>query len=363
MSFLTKKVGPLPTWGWGAVAAGGTFLLLKGGGGGGKGPKNAADNGGQSIPNYNFKTTMSQNIGGDSVSYATHPFGDGSHVSEIDESFFGNGPLSLWTGGPMEYTGVFRDHRGRDRGEGQYGRRGSRHYGPRGGGRDEFNPPPGGGGFGYHHWKGPGFPPPPSGGEGFDNGGQSYTGGSGGGPARTGGNPWNQQVTQGTQGGSYTTRQGDNLQSIAEKLWGPGSDSSGLESANGNILQGRGNRNKNGSVRAGLVLTVPGAPSSGPPAPGGPAGNGVGGGSINASGSNPGQHPAFPGMAGNGQAEPGAGTSSAGAGGGGSPTDGQSGGNSSRVKSGNASRSYAVSGSQGGGNNTKTRQQSSKRGR
>ena len=359
MSFLTKKVGPLPTWGWGAVAAGGTFLLLKGGGGGSRAGK-ASDNGGQSLPNYNFQTTMSQNLGDNTLSMATHPFG--SFVSEVDESHFGLGPLSLWTGGPMEYTDVFHNHRDRDRGIGRY-RGGSREgYGPRGGGRDRFGARPGGGGFGYHHSKGPGFPPPPTGGEGYDNGGQGIAG-AGGGRASGGGNPWNQQVTQGTQGGQYLVQKGDNLQSIAERLWGPGADSSGLAAANGNLLAG----GRNGaSVQAGMILTVPGAPSSGPPAPGGPAGNGVGGGSINANGTNPGQHPAYPGMAGNGQAEPGAGTSSAGAAGGGSPTGGQSGGNSSRVKRGNASRNYAVSGSQGGGQNTQTKQQSGrskKRGR
>lgn len=32
MSFLTQKMGPLPIWGWGALAAGGTFLILKSGG-------------------------------------------------------------------------------------------------------------------------------------------------------------------------------------------------------------------------------------------------------------------------------------------------------------------------------------------
>lgn len=336
MSFLTKKAGPLPVWGWGAVAAGGAFMLFRKS----AAPKtngSDASSGGQSIPNYNFKTTLSQNNGWDTVPYSPHPYG--SMVSEIDGSFFGDGPLSLWTGGPMEYTDVFRDHQGRDRGVGRYRGRDREGYGPHSGGRDHFNPPPGGGGFGYHHWKGPGFPPPPSGGEGYDNGGDHFYGGTGGGPARTGGNPWNQQVTQGTQGGQYHVQRGDTYQSVADKLWGPGSDFSGLQSANGGQRVGR-----NGQLSAGITLTVPGAPSSGPPAPGGPAGNGIGGGSINGNGVNPGSTPALIGGYGPGQTQPGAGTSSAGAGGGGSPTLGQSGGNSSRVKRGNASRSYAQSG-------------------
>jgi len=365
---LKAKVGPLPLWGWGAVVAGGAFLLIeKGKGASGSG---SGGQGTGKLPNYNTNSTLTQNIGD---AYPVNQFGYGPSDSYISDSFFGS-PLSLWTAGPMDYTGMFRDHRNRDRQDWDTGsgrrsgdRRRGRHdrdrdqrggerggdwgngggdggRGGRQGGEGAFDnrggsdngfgngTPPGSGGFGYHHSKGPRFPSAPSGGEGYDNGGQNFIG-AGGGPARTGGNPYGQQTTQGTQGQQYLVQKGDTLNGIAQKLWGPGSDGDSIRQANNGSLGGGG---QNGGLPQGLLLTIPGAPQSGPPAPGGPSGNGVGGGSISANGSNYGVGAAY-------GDHKGAGTSMAGASGGGSPTEGQSGGNSSRAKSGNASRDYATS--------------------
>lgn len=341
---LKAKVGPLPLWGWGAVVAGGAFVLIKSGGGTAA-KQGSGGQGTGTLPTYNSDTTLTQTIGD---AYPVNQFGYGPNDSYISDSFFGS-PLSLWTAGPMDYTGMFRDHRNRDRQQWDTHGRGGRSRGRRDrgrGGQDAFdnrggsdngfgqNSPPGGGGFGYHHSKGPRFPSAPPGGEGFDNGGQSFVGGSGGGRAQNGGNPYAQQTTSGTQGQQYLVQKGDTLNGIAQKLWGPGSDGSSIATANAGAL---GNGKSNGQLAQGLLLTIPGAPQSGPPAPGGPSGNGIGGGSISANGSNYGVGGAYD------NTGPGGGTSSAGASGGGSPTEGQSGGNSSRAKSGNASRNYATS--------------------
>lgn len=355
MMDLKGKVGPLPLWGWGAVVAGGAFLLIKSGGGSAK--QGSGGQGTAKLPTYKTDSTLTQNIGD---SYPVNQFGYGPSDSYISDSFFGS-PLSLWTAGPMDYTGLFHDHRDRDRqdwdtrgrkrGRGggrsdrdmvSHGRRGDRDndqhgeraFDNRGGSDNGFgnDSPAGAGGFGYHHSKGPRFPSAPTGGEGYDNGGQNFIG-AGGGPARTGGNPWSQQTTMGTQGQQYLVQKGDTLNGIAQKLWGPGSDGSSIQQANSGVLGGGG---QNGGLAQGLLLTIPGAPQSGPPAPGGPAGNGIGGGSVSANGSNYGVGAAY-------GDHKGAGTSMAGASGGGSPTEGQSGGNSSRAKQGNASRDYATS--------------------
>lgn len=306
--FLTNKAGPLPVWGWLAIAGGGAAVLYKRS----QSPVVNGQNqpGGQTVGsidsvNASSALTENQNLGWDAVPVL---YAAGPSVSQIDPSFFGEGPLSLWTGGPMEYSDVFGGHgggrrdRGRDRRRGRHGA---------GGGRDLFDPPPGAGGFGYHHSRGPNFPQVPPGGEGYENGGQNVAA-FGGGRATGGGNPWAQQTTMGCSGNDYCTQDGDTLQSIAERQWGKGSPFDGLLSANANTLGGKGGNDR---LEAGLHLTIPGAPSSGPPSPGGPAGNGVGAGGTQY-GNNGNNH--------------------------GSPTSGQSGGNSSRVKSGNASTNYVA---------------------
>ena len=350
MSFLTTKILFLPAWGWIATAGAGSGLLWY---------KSRTSSDGSTAPggqtmgqmdatNAFSATIENQNLGWDAypVEYAYGPL-----VSYSDPSFFGEGPLSLWTAGPMEYTDIFggyggrRNHRGRDRRRyrgGLSGFGGSR--------RDLFDSPPGAGGFGYHHPKGPGFPPAPAGGEGFDNAGQNVTG-FGGGPAHGGGMPFPQQTTIGANANSYIVQSGDTLAGIAAKLWGAGSDFSAIATANAGVTKGKG---PNVGLAAGLTLTIPGAPSQGPAAPGGPAGNGVGGGSIGANGLNYGSN----GTSGD---YPGAQTSNAGASGGGSPSAGQSWSNSSRVKSGNKSSNYAVGGGQSGVQTTNNKKTSNQR--
>lgn len=307
--------------GLGAAGIGGVFLLAK--------RKSSADDGpgGQGSLNSsgNYATLNDPNVG---LNVAVSNLSAGPNVSFADPSFFGQGPLSLWTAGPMDYGhgsgGPFHGHH-HDR------RRRRGHHDDREGwseGRvgDDF--PVGAGGFGEHHSRGDHYPPAPSGGEGYENGGQSFVGGSA--PGRSGGNPWAQQTTMGTQGQQYLVQKGDTLSGIAAKLWGRGADSSPIQQANQAVLGG----SRNGSLAAGLLLTIPGAGHSGPPAPGGPAGNGIGGGSIGSGGYNPGP----------GQSPPGSpGTSQDGSPGGGSPTAGQSWGNSSRAKrGGNASHHAGV---------------------
>jgi|SRR5882762_7672031 len=332
-NFLTKKVGPLPVWVYGGVAAVGGYILMKPK----KGPKDDSLAGGQAMPGYG--QMVPQNIGGDADQLPGSSAGVfGALTSQINEGFFGAGPLSLWSGSAMDYSAQFGGgHQRRHRRH-----RDGRPYGVAG---DDF--PVGAGGYGVHHWHGPNNPEAPPGGEGFDNAGQSTIGGFGGGMAGSGGNPWAQQTTMSTQGDMYLVQEGDDYRKIAGKLWGRGADPSSLIEANRSFT-GHGRNSHGGSLPRGLILTVPGAPHSGPAAPGGPAGNGVGGGSVSASGTNPGIGTAPSGLNDEGNAWPGAGTSSAGAPGGGSPTEGHSYGNSSRVKNPNGSRSYAVAGDEGG---------------
>lgn len=293
--------------------------------------------GGQTVGNIDRTNAMSAEIENQSLGFDAYPinYAAGPAISTIDGGFFGAGPQSDWAG-QRDYTDVF----GGGAGYGEYRSRGGR---GRFSGRSRRydNHRPGAGGFGRHRqrWDGEA---PPSGGEGWENNGQDHRG-RGGGMASGGGMPWAQQTTMGTSGYQYQTQQGDTMSGIANRYWGNGASYDGLQSANNNL----GGYGGNDTLQAGMSLTIPGAPSSGPPAPGGPAGNGIGGGSVGANGYNAGVHGADP-SSGPGQAYPGAGTASAGAGGGGSPSAGQSGSNSSRVKSGNASSNYATGGGKSG---------------
>ena len=71
MSFFTKKVGPLPIWAWGGLAAGGTFLILKRGGGSKKdsGAPQGQTSGGSQPPNDagNYNATINSTINSDST--------------------------------------------------------------------------------------------------------------------------------------------------------------------------------------------------------------------------------------------------------------------------------------------------------
>lgn len=141
-SFLTKKVGPLPTWGWGAVAAGGTFLLLKGGGGGGKSKKDASDPNGaagsnQQPPNdagnYNATISDTQTFGGGSLGFLGHPLrGFGNvfvHVHRHPEGGY-------YVGGRGYNHHAFSGHGFGDGGRHRGGHPGSDHRHGFAGGRD-----------------------------------------------------------------------------------------------------------------------------------------------------------------------------------------------------------------------------------
>lgn len=87
-NFLTKKIGPLPIWAYGAIAAGGTFLLLSGGGGGKKKDPNAAggstDNTTTGSANTNWKLNESinsdQTFGGGGIGFFNGPHMGRGHV-------------------------------------------------------------------------------------------------------------------------------------------------------------------------------------------------------------------------------------------------------------------------------------------
>jgi len=337
-NFLTKKIGPVPVWVYGGVALVGSYLLFRKPGKPGSGKDQS---GGQLMPYSSYQGSgVAQNIGGDADSInVSSGMVYGALTSQINDGFFGQGPLSLWTAGPMDYSDVFGGRRRRRHHRGRWAGQESGNVG------DDF--PVGAGGYGYHHSKGPMFPPAPAGGEGYDNAGQSTVGGFGGGIALSGGNPFAQQTTMSAQGDMYMVQKGDTYERIAHKLWGRGADPGPLIQANKSFT-GHGRNSGRGDLPGGLVLVVPGAPHSGPAAPGGPAGNGVGGGSVGAGGTNPGIGSAPGGVTDDGNAQPGSGTSWGGAYGGGSPTEGHSNGNSSRTKNTNGSRSYAASGADGG---------------
>src|SRR4051794_34810931 len=77
-NFLTNKIGPLPAWGWGAIAGGGVFLLAKKGGGGKPKPEpdpndpNGAQGAGAPPASQAFM------YGGSGNNYADQTFGGGS---------------------------------------------------------------------------------------------------------------------------------------------------------------------------------------------------------------------------------------------------------------------------------------------
>jgi hypothetical protein len=105
-SFFTHKMGPLPVWGWGAIAAGGTFLLLKGGGGSASkkgapgGSANSAGNGSSGTFTGNSTTTETlssdQTFGGGTLGFIGRPlFGDRPVFANLFQSDGGG----LWHGG------------------------------------------------------------------------------------------------------------------------------------------------------------------------------------------------------------------------------------------------------------------------
>lgn len=89
-SFFTKKVGPLPIWGYGAIAAGGTFILLKGSGSkssgkagakkGASGGQGAGSGGGSDTGSFTGSSTQTlssdQTFGGGALGFLGSPFGN-----------------------------------------------------------------------------------------------------------------------------------------------------------------------------------------------------------------------------------------------------------------------------------------------
>ena len=140
-SFLTKKVGPLPTWGWGAVAAGGTFLLLKGGGGGGKKSAHEPSGGAGSnqqppndAGNYNATISDTQTFGGGSLGFLATPLrGFGNVFTHIHRHPDGGG---YYVGGRGYHHHAFEHHGFGDGGRHRGGHPGSDHRHGFAGGRD-----------------------------------------------------------------------------------------------------------------------------------------------------------------------------------------------------------------------------------
>lgn len=160
MSFLTQKMGPLPIWGWGALAAGGTFLVLKSGG------KKSAAGGDPNNPNgTGTGSTLNEkrNITATSTSN-TNSTWDGSNT-------WGGGNLGFLMG-PMPSFGNFFVHMHHDRDRGGWFSGGRRYNGH---------------GFEGHGWKEGGHRGGgDDGGRGGDRGGNR--GGSRGGGRGRGGN-------------------------------------------------------------------------------------------------------------------------------------------------------------------------------
>lgn len=133
-NFFTKKIGPLPVWAYGAIAAGGTFLLLKGGGGGGKAKKKDAStdpaSGALTQPpndagNYTSSITESSTFGGGTLGFIGRPlqgFGNvfvNLHRHPEHEGYFHGGKRypdhafrSHGFGGGGHHDGGRGDHRG-----------------------------------------------------------------------------------------------------------------------------------------------------------------------------------------------------------------------------------------------------------
>jgi hypothetical protein len=165
-SFFTKKIGPLPVWGYGAIAAGGTFILLKGGGGGAKGKGKGKQGSGNSAGDgadgssgnfsgsYKTDSTLSsdQTFGGGALGFLGTPFGNWGNLF-VHLHPHGDGGYNM--GGRRYSDHAFRSHgfgdNGRRRGRGgptdhRHGAFGGRPF--RGGGDQGGRPR----GFGQGHY-------------------------------------------------------------------------------------------------------------------------------------------------------------------------------------------------------------------
>lgn len=139
MNFFTKKVGPLPIWAWGGLAAGGTYLILKRSGSkkdpgapqgttsGGTQPRNDAGN-------YNATITETQTFGGGSIGMYSNPLqGFGNVFVNLHRHPDGEG----WFHGGRRYDShAFQRHGFGDGGRHEGGYRGDRGDGGFAGGRN-----------------------------------------------------------------------------------------------------------------------------------------------------------------------------------------------------------------------------------
>ena len=161
-SFFTKKIGPLPVWGYGAIAAGGTFILLKGGGAGGKkgkkSPSGSANNAPDGTSTGSFTSSMNetlsdnQTFGGGTLGFLGWPVQAGRNIFvHLHPHPFGG----FFHGGHQYSSHAFRGHGfGRD-GIHRGGYPGSDHRHGFAGGRDFHGRNNGGGhprGFGQGHY-------------------------------------------------------------------------------------------------------------------------------------------------------------------------------------------------------------------
>lgn len=154
---LTKKIGPLPVWGYGAIAAGGTFIILKrrgaGSAAGGSDQGGAGQTGGAgSGINGSFKGTSNitstysgdQTFGGGALGFLGGPWpGLGNMFTHLHHDG------DRWRYGGRDYDGRgFRHHgwdndgRRRRRDDDDDRRRGHRERGgfPRGFGEGHYSP-------------------------------------------------------------------------------------------------------------------------------------------------------------------------------------------------------------------------------
>jgi hypothetical protein len=143
MSFLTNKIGPLPVWGYGAIAAGGTFLLLKKGGGSSAkkktDPSTDPNSGATTQPpndagNYNSTITETSTFGGGTLGFIGRPLqGFGNVFVNLHRHPDGEGYFS---GGRRYSDHAFRAHGFEGGGRHEGGRGNHRSFGGFAGGRD-----------------------------------------------------------------------------------------------------------------------------------------------------------------------------------------------------------------------------------
>lgn len=160
---LTHKIGPLPVWAYGAIAAGGTFLLLSGGKSGSKkkpgsgaAAGGADGTGGTNSYTGNSTTTETlsdnQTFGGGSLGFLGRP---GGGLGNVFVHLHPHPDGGYFVGGRNYNSHAFKNHGfGKDgRHRGGFPGEDSRHG--FGGGRDHHGPNEGGGhprGFGQGHY-------------------------------------------------------------------------------------------------------------------------------------------------------------------------------------------------------------------